>query len=217
MLLRSPMRFRCILLTLSLFGGYTTDGHCASIKLTMSIPVLERPDTSPIIQNGNELSTTSPYGYQWHNDYIYPSSEELSTILSKTPMMRVNKKDGTIVYIPLSEILDIRFDGLTGIDNFNKFKDVMLNFNQLKLYPNPTESSVTIEYELPESGNVDLKIFNSTGSLVYQNVFKNLINGRNQFLWNGLDMNNRLLRPGTYHCNVSFKGTNLFSKIIIIK
>lgn len=136
---------------------------------------------------------------------------------SQTTFMRVNKTDGTTVLFAINDVKEIKFTGTVGIKDLEKWSEVLNAFNKLRCYPNPTNSSVTIEYNLPENGNADLFIYNNSGALVYKKPLENQIAGHNQVIWLGTDNNNNILPNGIYHCNITFKNTKLQEKIIILK
>lgn len=136
---------------------------------------------------------------------------------TQTKYMRVNKADGSNVLFPINEIHNIKFIDLVGIEDYGKWKDVLITFNKLKCYPNPFGSDVTIEYETPEIGIVILTIFDTNGSMIYRNQIKDQPAGKHTFVWNGKSLNDQILPPGVYHCTVSFMNYNLYDKVILIK
>ena len=135
--------------------------------------------------------------------------------------MRVTKKDSvgnfTSVIYPINEIKELRFAWRVGIDDFGKWKDVMEAFTKLNCFPNPSAAEVTIEYELPETGPVNLSIYDNQGKLIKNELFKDQIIGKHQYVFNGKDQTSRSLPNGVYHCNVVFRNTLLSNKIILIK
>lgn len=136
---------------------------------------------------------------------------------AQTTYMKVNKTDGTSELFPINEIQEIKFNDLVGIEDFGKWKNAFITFNKLKCYPNPSRTDVTIEYDLPETGLVELCIYDNKGKLVDKKLFKNQIPGKNKYVFSWKDMNNNSLPSGIYHCNVLFKSTVLSDKILLIK
>ena len=57
---------------------------------------------------------------------------------------------------------------LTGIDQVSNFND------QIKVYPNPNAGTFVIELNLPNVQNVELKLFNVSGKLIYNENIKQL-------------------------------------------
>ena len=140
---------------------------------------------------------------------------------TQTTCMRVTKKDhaGNITseIYPIGEIQELRFAWRVGTNDFGKWTGVLEAFTKLKCYPNPSAWEVTIEYELPETGPVNLTICDNQGKLIKNELFKDQITGRHQYVFTGKDMNNRLLPGGVYHCKVLFKNEILSNKIVLIK
>ena len=86
----------------------------------------------------------------------------------------------------------------------------------LQAYPNPFTQIVTINFRLPEDANVELKIYNIQGKLVYMLADKELKAGLHWVDWNGTNMNNRILPSGIYFCKLEgqTKSGNAFHKEI---
>jgi hypothetical protein len=132
--------------------------------------------------------------------------------------MRVNKVDGSFVLFTINDIKDIKFVGpYTSTEDLKKMSGVLDAFNKLKCYPNPTNSRVTIEYYLPESGIADLYIYNNSGNMIYKKLLEDQFAGNNTTFWSGIDNGNNSLPSGIYHCCIIFKNTKLQEKIIILK
>jgi hypothetical protein len=132
--------------------------------------------------------------------------------------MVINKKDGTRQIYAIKDIADIRFDlKITGIEDLRKWNEVLTSFARLKCYPNPSNSEVTIEYNLPNNGSVELYIYDNSGKLVFKAIPENQINGLNKFVWHGKDIRNNTLPNGIYHCSVLFENQRINEKIIILK
>lgn len=65
-------------------------------------------------------------------------------------------------------------------------------------YPNPFNPSTNISFEIPQSGNVSLTIFNSLGQVVKTLVSDELSPGRHNFVWDGTDEANNNVASGIY-------------------
>jgi len=89
---------------------------------------------------------------------------------------------------------------------------------QLSNYPNPFNPSTTITFNVPESGDVKLEIFNIKG----QNV-KTLIDcysapGKYEVIWNGNDSNNKSVASGIYFYKLNANGkTEAVKKCLLLK
>ncbi len=136
---------------------------------------------------------------------------------SQTVYMKVNKNDGTSEYYPIQDIRKITFSGLSGINSPEQMQNVVKTFNMLKSYPNPFNSSTTIEYEIPERGDVEITIIDVNGKLIRNLLSESQISGKHQFIWDSKDNSGNTITSGIYYCNVKFNNQILHNKMILIK
>ncbi|MFA5033209.1 MAG: T9SS type A sorting domain-containing protein [bacterium] len=73
-----------------------------------------------------------------------------------------------------------------------------------KVYPSPVFSSAQFEITVSQQSIAALKIYNTTGSLVYE-TSKELTNGVNKIPWNTRDMRGKLLNSGAYFYKLELK------------
>jgi len=90
------------------------------------------------------------------------------------------------------------------------------NFTLYQNYPNPFNPSTTIAFYLPVNANVDLKIFNSLGQLVFSHHFGFLVSGNHKYLWRGTNNLGLKVASGFYIANLTVKTVegNLLNKVI---
>jgi hypothetical protein len=86
------------------------------------------------------------------------------------------------------------------------------NFTLHQNYPNPFNPETTINYTLPESGIVQVKIFDVLG-----HELKTLVNefsgsGRHSVKWDGSSYSS-----GVYFCSITFNGKMLNNKMLLMK
>lgn len=65
-------------------------------------------------------------------------------------------------------------------------------------YPNPFRSSTRIEYNIPRTSKVGIKIFNETGDLVYRLMTHMQTAGKKFVTWNGRNVNGQQVPFGRY-------------------
>ena len=81
--------------------------------------------------------------------------------------------------------------------------------NDLKVYPNPTNGPVTIEYDLVESAEVVVQIFALNGGLVATLHDGYISKGTNRHIWN------ENCSAGVYLCKLTSKNI-AYNKLIIL-
>ena len=79
-------------------------------------------------------------------------------------------------------------------------------------YPNPFNSSTTIEYSLPEDGQVILVIYNISGQAVKVLSDAYHLAGKYAVTWNAADM-----PSGLYFCTLKTKNHTQTSKMLLLK
>ncbi|MFH0883932.1 MAG: FlgD immunoglobulin-like domain containing protein, partial [bacterium] len=77
-----------------------------------------------------------------------------------------------------------------------------------KSYPNPFNSTTTIRYQLPETSDVSILIYNISGRVVKTLVDRSQPAGRNTIIWDGNNDNGEKVSSGIY-----FVRTNIKSQI----
>ena len=88
---------------------------------------------------------------------------------------------GTYVAGGIYVITGLAATGVVYVDRFNH--DVPTSYGLAQNYPNPFNPSTTIEFSLPKSGFVSLKIYNALGGLVAVVVNENLPVGKYRIRW----------------------------------
>jgi len=91
-------------------------------------------------------------------------------------------------------------------------RQLRLNAN----YPNPFNPSTTIEYELPEPGNVRLDIFNILGQQIRTLVDGWEDTGMHQVTWDGRDDRGNGVGAGLYLYRLQALGTSISRKMLLI-
>ncbi|NQV15053.1 alkaline phosphatase family protein [bacterium] len=88
---------------------------------------------------------------------------------------------------------------------------------ELIVFPNPSNQGTNIDFMLPVSGDVDLRIYDLMGREVRNLLSASLEAGPNSFSWNGTDEDGRTLPSGTYLIRLETETSLLFWKMAIIK
>lgn len=119
------------------------------------------------------------------------------------------------VYVPFStHITNINFIlPQVGITEHNKYVRMPINFY---LFPNPS-STPKIYLQLSELSWVEIKIYDSKGSLVKSIAQANLLPGEYTFSWNGHNEQNDKTVAGVYFVNLKAGSINKTAKLILDK
>jgi hypothetical protein len=90
-------------------------------------------------------------------------------------------------------------------------KPVILN------YPNPFNPETTIKLDLPESGKITLKVFNTKGQLVKTLIDNFKTAGISTVIWNGTDNAGIQVSSGIYFYKLEALGYTEVKKMILMK
>ena len=84
-------------------------------------------------------------------------------------------------------------------------------------YPNPTNNSTLISFQLPKGGDASLKIFNLSGQVVKSLLNQKHKEGRYDITWNGNDQNNNHVSSGIYLIKLSLDQFSIIKKIALVR
>ena len=87
---------------------------------------------------------------------------------------------------------------------------------QFKIYPNPMHNSLNINFEMINSGNVKVKIYDLTGRIMDQLDAGYLEAGNNTIKWDNMFNYCSAVKSGTYICMLETPDGNFTEKIILI-
>ena len=131
----------------------------------------------------------------------------------------ITDKDGQIVFkenitsgIP-SNISDVILSYLSVEDNF-----IHKEFHLEQNYPNPFNGRTNINFSIPFSAYVDLKIFDMNGEVVktlYQGYHNN--NEQSKIIWDGKNDLNKQVSSGIYLYSIESLGSVRTKKLTLIK
>ncbi len=131
--------------------------------------------------------------------------------------LNVKSKDGTNYSFNVIDIQKITFQDLTNVIDQAKLDNTISIFRLMQNYPNPFNPSTRIDYQIPEAGNVSVKIHNSVGEVVknLESGFKDA--GYYKIVWDGKNDFNEAVASGVYICQVIFNQNVLTKKIMLVK
>lgn len=131
--------------------------------------------------------------------------------------LNIKNKDGTNYSFNVIDIQKITFQNLTNVIDQEKLDNAVSIFKLMQNYPNPFNPSTRIDYQIPEAGNVSVKIYNSVGEIVkiLDNGLKDA--GYYNVVWDGKNDLNESVASGVYICQVIFNQNVLTKKIMLVK
>ncbi|MBD3289244.1 T9SS type A sorting domain-containing protein [candidate division KSB1 bacterium] len=122
--------------------------------------------------------------------------------------------EGTYIY----RLKQIDFDG-TSV--FSHTAEVTIglpaDFELYQNYPNPFNPITTISYSLPQSGHVELSIYNVKGEKVNKLVDEYQKSGKYDFQWNARDWNGTEVSSGIYYVQIKALNTTQFRKMTLMR
>jgi hypothetical protein len=124
---------------------------------------------------------------------------------------------GKVTSIPVSEIKKLAFSNVTGISEITKEQALIKTFELFQNYPNPFNPTTRIEYQLSNSGHVEIQVFNITGELIKTLASNEQSAGKHTVNWNGRDKNNIQVASGIYIYRVVSGNSVLSKKMLLLK
>jgi len=116
----------------------------------------------------------------------------------------------------IDDIQIVEGKDITQVTNKNQ-TTVPEKFALYQNYPNPFNPSTTIQFDLPETGETTLKIFNIRGELVRTLVDGKLNAGVYRIDWNGNDNQNMSLASGVYFYRLFTQNVSSVKKLLYLK
>jgi hypothetical protein len=160
-----------------------------------------------VISFGLTASTAQNIYFNF-NDGTY-AAYALSNVRSITysdDIMNLNKTDGTTDSWSVTQISNFNYNGFTGVqEEDNELAGVLI-------FPNPSTSTTTVEYQINKPGSVVIELRDLTGKLIKILQKEHTTSGTYTTV---LDATENYLQAGSYFCRISL-GKQTISKQLII-
>ena len=91
----------------------------------------------------------------------------------------------------------------------------VLRLGEMK--PNPVRDAGEVEYDLPYSGHVSLRVYNAMGQLVRVLVNGEVPAGSHRVRWDGKDEQGRKAASGVYFYALETKTASLMRKVVVVR
>lgn len=141
------------------------------------------------------------------NDSLFVYNIENESLIRKWDISHLDQISKPLIDSPF-----VFIHKTTKLVSTGKFLDNIPKSFELTAYPNPFNPQTTIEYNLPQSGNVKIEVFNFTGEKICT-----LFNEKQSAGNYKLNFNAENLASGIYICRIIFKNKSLNKKLILLK
>jgi len=132
-----------------------------------------------------------------------------------------NDGNGDLIFTSASFAVDkphifmIEHNGELAIDDPSYSMPTKFDLSQN--YPNPFNPSTQFQYFLPESGEIELAVFDVRGNLVYVFHKGHQRAGNHNIQWTGVDQNYNSVPSGLYLCRLQTKAGLTTKKMVLAK
>lgn len=135
-------------------------------------------------------------------------------VYSQNYDLNINLKDGSTATFSVDDIQRLEFDNITSIKDV---KQLLESFKVFQNYPNPFNPSTTITYQIPNTSNVILRIYDINGQLVKELLNETQAEGEYHVTWNGKNEKNMIVGSGVYIYTVSADKQIVSKQMILLK
>ncbi|MBI4726845.1 T9SS type A sorting domain-containing protein [candidate division TA06 bacterium] len=121
------------------------------------------------------------------------------------------------------DYLTIKYNTSTGVEGMPGDSIQRIPLRLVQNSPNPFSHATTIKYQIPQAGNVSLKVYNVAGQLVKTLIDENSNSLRNRegregsVTWDGRDRNNQQVSNGIYFYQLQAGDKQATKKLIKLK
>ncbi len=140
-------------------------------------------------------------------------------LIAQTDSMLVELQNGSVKSYAVSTINQLTFGGgtITDVKDLETIGNILSSFTLKQNYPNPFNPTTMIEYEIPHSGDVEIAIFDMQGRRVRELENSSREAGSYRTVWDSRDDIGRNVSSGTYFCRIVHNGSQLVSKLLLLK
>ena len=131
--------------------------------------------------------------------------------------INLHKRDGTSHSFNIEEIRKLTFSDITNVEDTKMLETVIKSFKLLQNYPNPFNPNTIIQYTIPKSGYVQVKIFNDTGQLIRTLYEKFQAPGTYRIQWDSKNDSGQKVSSGVYIYQAKFNNSTISKKLMLIK
>ena len=116
---------------------------------------------------------------------------------------------GRGVFMDMSHVTDTENEIVEPAD-YEGINTAKVGNNSIRMYPNPTAVSTTLDMSISEAGNATVKIYDMSGRIVYTENYGTLEAGRHT-----RTINCQSFRNGIYVVNMTCGNASVTSKLVV--
>jgi len=131
--------------------------------------------------------------------------------------LKIKKNDGTVITYNIIEIKKITFSTVTVSENQQNIEYPAESFSSPENYPNPFSSSTTISYNIPQTGDVEISIYDLKGQRIKTYQIGNTPPGNYKLEWDGKNEKGQKVISGFYIYRIIYNGIVRSNKMLLIK
>ncbi len=136
-----------------------------------------------------------------------------SVIFGQSYTMKIHLSGGQTETIPVNDIAKIVFSDINGIEE----APLPGTFQLMQNYPNPFNPSTTIEYRIPETGNVKITVYDIKGNMIRELLNGTQSSGSHQVSWDGKNSDGKQVSSGIYLYKTEYKNSTVSKSMMLIK
>lgn len=144
----------------------------------------------------------------WQDSLSFTCQTGWGGVVLDTTWFRVKARIDTVWESGWSQIVSYPptfLDELTGIDSH---RGLPTKFDVEQNMPNPFNAQTVIQYQMPQTGSVQIRIYSILGSLVRTLIDEETSAGYHSIIWDGYDDRGLMTSTGVYLYHVSVKLSN---------
>jgi len=206
----------------NLSGKFLTDNKNFSGKWHFPNGIYLSPDEYLIVWCDNDSGQT-----ELHSNFNLSSNGEYFAIIDKDGVSIVDS-----VTFPTLDIDDSYSRNQANDNNWfvsesptPGYSNIVTNMNHvshylentISVYPNPINPTATINYEIATQMDVDLKIYDIIGRVVWSNKEEKVTAGEHVLNWNGKNNSGSKLSSGIYFLRINGKDFNSVVKLVLLR
>ena len=161
------------------------------------------------VREGRTYEESLPIKSEYETENADCNSAPQPAVAAETPV-QTEKVQSEVVEIEMEDVTSEEAEAMKRSKGIDMPVVNNLEIERLKIFPNPSSGIFNLQFELPNLGNTSIRLFNSSGRLIYQSdlgPFSGDFSDR-------IDLTNNF--AGTYFLEIRQDALTLTQKLIVI-